>query len=160
MDRIVCIKGGTNAALHALALAALQDGAISASEAAARLQVSPSYLSKILQDLVSTGIVESLRGFGGGFSLKKPAGEISCLDVVEAVEGASLERYCLFETPVCGSKDCAIHALCKRLHDELQQVLASTSIADLSLSFSDAHNKPVDVSSELVEVPSEPMESV
>lgn len=140
MDRVVCIKDSTNAALHALALAALQDGTISASAAASRLGVSSTYLSKILQDMVAVGIVESVRGFGGGFLLARPAKEISCLDVVEALEGASFERYCLFESPVCTSRECMIHAFCSRIQDEMRKLLSSTSVADLAMSFLAGHD--------------------
>lgn len=145
MDRVVCIKDSTNAALHALALAALQDGRISASDAAARLKVSATYLSKILQDMVAVGIVESVRGFGGGFLLARSAKEISCLDVVEALEGTSVERYCLFETPVCTSRECTIHAVCKRMQDEIRRVLSSTSVADLAMSFLAGQDEPKEV---------------
>lgn len=135
MDRIICITDGTNAALHALALAALQGGSISASAAASRLNVSPTYLSKILQGMAAKGIIESSRGQGGGFSLKKRAGDICCLDVVEALEGPLPERHCLFARPVCASGECAISALCASIQKQVREALASTSIEDIARNF-------------------------
>ena len=42
-----------------------------------------SYLAKIFQDLAKEGIVRSHRGARGGFSLARPAGEITLRDVIE-----------------------------------------------------------------------------
>ncbi|MCE5256080.1 MAG: Rrf2 family transcriptional regulator [Spirochaetaceae bacterium] len=140
MDRTLCITDGTSAALHALALAALQGESISASAAAERLGVSPSYLSKVLQGMASRGIIESTRGIGGGFSLRKPADETSCLEVVEALEGSTPDRYCLFENPVCAARECAIMHLCEKLRQQVREALNATTIADLARSFEEGWN--------------------
>jgi Rrf2 family protein len=69
-------------------LAMLPDGA---SLPAARLAeyhgIPAPYLAKSLQALMRAGIVESITGRHGGYRLRKPASEISLLDVFQAVEG-------------------------------------------------------------------------
>jgi len=45
------------------------------------------YLNKQLQALARAGILTSTPGARGGFSLARPAAEITVLDVVQAVEG-------------------------------------------------------------------------
>lgn len=52
-----------------------------------RLQCSYTYLRKIMRKLVVSGLVTSVPGNKGGFSLAKDANDISILDIVEAVEG-------------------------------------------------------------------------
>ena len=44
-------------------------------------------LLKILQQLVRARILGSERGPAGGFRLRRPANEITALDVIEAIEG-------------------------------------------------------------------------
>jgi Rrf2 family protein len=135
VDRIVAISDRANAAIHALALASLNEGSISANAAAERLGLSPSYLAKVLQSLAQTGLIASTRGIGGGFSLKAPAADMSCMDVLEALDGPLPERYCLFEKAVCTSRTCGLKTLCDRIEDAMLEALETTSIADVAKSF-------------------------
>ena len=45
------------------------------------------YLLKILQQLVRAQVLLSERGRGGGFLLRKAAGQTNLLDIIEAIEG-------------------------------------------------------------------------
>lgn len=45
------------------------------------------YLEQIFRRLRRAGVVDSKRGPGGGYTLARPAREITLLDVLEAVEG-------------------------------------------------------------------------
>lgn len=51
-----------------------------------RLQVSSSYLKKIMRKLVVQNIIRSVSGNNGGFSLAKNPKDITLLEIVEAVE--------------------------------------------------------------------------
>ncbi|OPG98574.1 transcriptional regulator [Chryseobacterium mucoviscidosis] len=51
------------------------------------LDLSPSYIKKLIRKLVVKGIVDSVPGTKGGISLAKLEGELSALDLVEAIEG-------------------------------------------------------------------------
>lgn len=50
----------------------------------------PDYLIKILQRLTRDGILSSIRGPAGGFRLARPAGDISLLQIVEAIDGRTV----------------------------------------------------------------------
>ncbi|ECO1693502.1 Rrf2 family transcriptional regulator [Staphylococcus haemolyticus] len=52
-----------------------------------RLNVSDSYLKKIIKALVKEGLVNSSTGKNGGFSLNKPLNQITFYDVFIAIEG-------------------------------------------------------------------------
>lgn len=45
------------------------------------------FLLQILRILVTHGILKSTRGVDGGYSLTKPADQISLLEVIEAIDG-------------------------------------------------------------------------
>lgn len=136
MDRIVNISDKSNAAIHALAIAARGGGRrVTAALCAAELGVSPSYLAKVLQVLVGGGMLSSTRGAAGGFELAREASLISCLDVIELVEGPLPRRECFFKEAVCPKRGCALKAMCERVEKAVASSLGSTSIAALTASF-------------------------
>ncbi len=53
------------------------------------LDISKSFLAKILQALARKGILKSFKGVNGGFELARKRSEITVLDVMEAAEGKS-----------------------------------------------------------------------
>ncbi len=67
---------------------------IGAAEIAAAQEIALQYAQQILLRLRDGGIVKSVRGPHGGYSLAKPLEEISLLDVLVAAEGESLEVIC------------------------------------------------------------------
>ncbi|HTX72280.1 MAG TPA: Rrf2 family transcriptional regulator [Rectinemataceae bacterium] len=138
MDRLLNISDRTNAALHALALAVRAEEPITASGAARRLGVSPSYLAKVLQPLAKAGILASSRGAAGGFTLAREARGISALEVLELLDGEIPARDCLFAKSVCPRGSCALKRLCDDMADAARRVLGSTSVADLARSFQDS----------------------
>lgn len=50
------------------------------------LEISKSFLAKIMQSLSKSGLVVSSRGVNGGFILKKPIDELTILEIVVAAE--------------------------------------------------------------------------
>jgi Rrf2 family protein len=61
--------------------------AVKAESIATRQQMSLKYLLDILRDLKRAELVRSKRGPDGGFTLSRPAAEISLADVFRAVDG-------------------------------------------------------------------------
>ena len=58
-----------------------------ASEVARKYGLSERFLLKVLTPLVSMGILRSVKGPNGGYSLARAPKDITLLDVVEAVDG-------------------------------------------------------------------------
>jgi Rrf2 family protein len=81
----------TNYALHIVAYMIKYDKRdnLSLQPLASHLNISPSYLSKILTQLVKANIIQSTPGVNGGYVLRKKKEDISLLDVIEATEGSS-----------------------------------------------------------------------
>jgi Rrf2 family protein len=67
-----------------------------------------AFLMKVLGQLVKAGLARSVKGPGGGYSLARPAKEISLLQIIEAVDGP------IRGEPV-GTNDGGATALDKRL---------------------------------------------
>lgn len=55
-----------------------------------RLEVSESYIKKLLRKLVVGNIIISISGNCGGFSLKKDIADINLLEIVESIEGKTI----------------------------------------------------------------------
>ena len=75
-------------AVVALADIALQksDDLVTLSEISARQDISLPYLEQLFVKLRRAGLVESVRGPGGGYRLARPASEIRIVDVLSAVD--------------------------------------------------------------------------
>jgi len=61
---------------------------VSAEEISKEFDIPNAYLGKVMFRLAQAGILRSKHGPQGGFSLMKPAKEISLLEIIEAVEGS------------------------------------------------------------------------
>lgn len=69
-------------------------------------EITPAFLTKILQPLIKSGIVGSQRGVRGGFYLNKDANSITLLDVIKAEEGPIHLNLCLEEEGTCARETC------------------------------------------------------
>ncbi len=80
----------TNYALHIMAYFVKQEGKdnLSLQPLASHMNISPTYLSKILTQLVKANLIQSTPGVNGGYSLRKLKTEISFYDVIQAIEGS------------------------------------------------------------------------
>ena len=67
---------------------------LSASELAQETGVPLPTTQKLMGRLAAEGLLTSVRGATGGFTLARPAGTISLADVVEAVEGPIAMTVC------------------------------------------------------------------
>ena len=59
---------------------------IPAADIAAKYDVSPHHLAKVLADLARAGIVESVRGAGGGYRFAGNARRLTLMDIVQRFE--------------------------------------------------------------------------
>ncbi len=83
---------------------------ISIGRMSKELNISFHFLTKILQQLTSAGILISMKGPKGGVALKRKPEEISLVDIVVAIDGMGLFTECLLGLPGCGEeKPCPVH---------------------------------------------------
>ena len=118
-------------------LAALPPGATLSADKLADLEnISRDYVDQILQRLRRGGLVASQRGAQGGYSLAKPASEISIGAMMRAVEGGIFEE-------VCGKysagdhqchhlQGCGLRPVWQRLGDMIEGFLDHVTIEQLT----------------------------
>jgi Rrf2 family transcriptional regulator, nitric oxide-sensitive transcriptional repressor len=100
-------------------LASTPQTALTTGQIAKVTKVPGSYLSKVLQALGRAEIVRSQRGLHGGFSLAKPAEELSLLEVINAVDPMQHIDKCPLDLAQHGSNLCPLH---KRLNDSIHMI--------------------------------------
>ena len=64
-----------------------KEGVVVASHISKQYNIPLLYLFKVLEKLIKANILRSKRGPGGGFSLTRPAKDITILEIIEAVDG-------------------------------------------------------------------------
>ncbi len=87
-------------ALLSLDLIIKNDKPVGSEQLAKELNISKSFLAKILQNLTRANILVSRRGSQGGYGLNKEPENITIYDIINAAEG---KRATVFD---CISHDC------------------------------------------------------
>jgi Rrf2 family protein len=94
---------------------------------------SETYLSNVVQRMARGGLLRSHRGVSGGYSLARPATEITLRDVVQLLEGIDTDRCSLSLESACPvSARCSIQGRLRKLERDYLEALARISIADLA----------------------------
>ena len=88
-----------------------ESGYIPLAEIAARQKISEKYLESILSVLSKAGMLDALRGKGGGYRLCREPDEYSVGEILRAAEGSLAPVSCL----ECGAKPCRRAAECRTL---------------------------------------------
>jgi Rrf2 family protein len=117
-----------------------REGWLAAPVIAQRMVVPPRFLPQIMQDLVRAGLVEASLGRGGGYRLARAPGEVSLLEIIEAVEGDARRRTCVLSSSACdASRPCDVHALFANAQDALLDRLDQATILDALGAEVDTH---------------------
>lgn len=108
------------------------DAPVQLKSIAATCEVSEAFLAKIFQMLAQSGIVNSHRGVKGGFSLGRPASEITLREVVEVCEGGIVLNHCLRQVDPCqNSENCNLSKVWLEAQEALTTALERTHLADV-----------------------------
>jgi len=130
----VRVSAKVDYAIRALAeLAASPTGRPVTSERLAEAQgIPPKFLENILLELRRSEIVASQRGAEGGYTLARPAADVSLADVIRAVEGpiASVRGSRPDDVAYTGAA-AALADVWLELRASMRGVLEGTSLADL-----------------------------
>jgi Rrf2 family protein len=113
------------------------NGPVSRQAISTRQEISADYVAQLFRHLQAAGLVEGVKGPGGGYRLLRDAARISAGDVVQAVEGPVAVVDCTLpcpdEGPFCSRVErCVTHLLWKRLSDAVTEVLDSVTLQDLA----------------------------
>ena len=98
------------------------------SDIAKSQKIPPSFLAKIISQLSIAGLIHTSRGAHGGVMLSRPAGKISMLEVVEAIDGPISLNDCTLAPETCDhSQDCPMHDIWSSLQKDLVAKLSAST---------------------------------
>lgn len=105
-------------------------------EISSKLDIPSPFLGKILQVLVKQNFLNSSKGPHGGFYLKRPAIDISLMEVIDAIDGSESFEICVIRNAPCDHKNpCSMHHKMAPLWNEMRRVFTTETIADLVSEF-------------------------
>ena len=90
-------------------------------------------VSKILKALCRGGLLVSHRGASGGYSLARPARDISVVDIIAAIEGPIAMTECSVTAPsLCDFEAaCPVRSNWQRINDVVVRALAGLTLVDM-----------------------------
>ena len=102
------------------------------SKLVATTAIPKEYASKVIRMLARRGWLEARRGAGGGFTLARPAENLTLLDVVELFEGPVQMHVCTGPSGCQFSSRCPVHVVWLEAENRLRRFLAGHRIAELA----------------------------
>ena len=96
-------------------------------------EIPKAFCYKIMKKLRRAGIVEAVRGAGGGFRLARSTRELTLYDVIMAVEPDFSVIECIhhFCNQNSGSKHCKVHAELLRIQHTVEELLQKKTLYDI-----------------------------
>ena len=111
-------------------------GPVLISEISEKKQVPLKFLENILLELKKAGILESKKGKGGGYYLKKDPAQIKVATIVRLVNGPiamlpCVSLYFYKRCDNCDENSCGLHDIMIQVRDATLGVLENKTLADL-----------------------------
>ena len=108
------------------------EGPIELKEIAKRESISVKYLEQVIVPLRTAGLVKSVRGSKGGYSLAKPPSEICLNDLIEILEGPLNLIECLNDSKICQRiPTCVTRDIWKEVSEAIQGIFHSVTLEDM-----------------------------
>jgi Rrf2 family iron-sulfur cluster assembly transcriptional regulator len=120
-------------AVTAMVDLALRDGQgpITLAGISQRQKISLSYLEQLFGKLRRHGLVESVRGPGGGYTLAKPMDGVTVAEIIIAVDEPLDATQCGGKENCLDDQRCMTHDLWASLNDKIYEYLSSVTLAHL-----------------------------
>ena len=107
-------------------------GPLELHEIAKKENISLKYLEQVIIPLRTAGLVKSVRGARGGYSLGKPPAEICLKDLVEILEGPLTLVDCLGDPRRCErSAACVTREIWSEVSEAIYDIFHSITLEDM-----------------------------
>ena len=107
-------------------------GALELKEIARNENISLKYLEQVITPLRTAGLVKSLRGSKGGYSLGKPPSQIFLRDIVEVLEGPPTLVDCVQDDKACArSPSCVTREIWGEVSKAIYGILNAVSLEEM-----------------------------
>lgn len=105
------------------------EGAVTLADISAAQGISLSYLEQLFARLRKNGLVEGIRGPGGGYQLSRSPADISVADVIDAIGEGIDVTLCGGRTDCQDGERCLTHELWQQLGNRIHEFLTSVTLA-------------------------------
>jgi Rrf2 family protein len=118
-------------------------GAMSAKDVAESYGIPQELLAKILQRLAKAGLVKSLYGSNGGYTLARDPQLISAFEVIKAIDGPLFITSCVTVRGECGQSDrCTIREPLRKVNQSIEDVLKGITISAMKEEVHEGEKSP------------------
>jgi Rrf2 family protein len=110
-----------------------QDRLATIDEISKTMRIPKSFLAKILQRLIKSGIASSKRGINGGFLLSRNPEDVNLLEIIEIFQGPSALNICAIDGKKCSlSNKCVVHPIWVKIREQVEKELRGQSFKKLA----------------------------
>lgn len=114
---------GIRATVH-IATQSLHGNRVGLKDIASEIDSPEAFTAKILQQLVKSGIIDSVKGPSGGFEVDKDRMKETLSQIVSAIDGDAIYKGRGPGLHACSSKrPCPVHYKFKVIRDDLRRML-------------------------------------
>jgi Rrf2 family iron-sulfur cluster assembly transcriptional regulator len=106
-------------------------GPVPLADISERQGISLSYLEQLFSRLRKHGLVNSVRGPGGGYRLGKCSAQIAVADVISAVNESVDATKCSGKGNCQGGEQCLTHSLWQNLSTRIEEFLQNITLSEL-----------------------------
>jgi len=98
-----------------------------------QFNIPPEVMGKVLQALVRSGLLLSVQGVKGGYTISRPLDKINVLELIEAVDGRMMLASCGTNPP----ESCAQYGYCgiqtpvEIIQEKLEEFFTNISLLDI-----------------------------
>ena len=104
-------------------------GSVLVRSIAQRQAISKKYLDNLLVSLKNAGLLRSVRGAKGGYSLAKPASKITVADIAIALEGPPNLIDCIVDPSICPRVNiCPTNEFWREMSEAIQHFMEMTTL--------------------------------
>jgi Rrf2 family protein len=103
------------------------------SEIGKKIDAPPFFIAKILQRLVRSGFLRSLKGKGGGFFFEPDKPDLPIIKLISAIEGDRSFSGCSFGLKQCDSDNpCPFHEKYVPIRESINQLITEETVQSLA----------------------------
>lgn len=124
----------TDYAIRIVLYLAMKGGIASSIEISKKMEIPQNAVLKIMRQLNSVGFTKTHIGIQGGYSLAKPAANITLLSIINTMESTTKINRCLEEDRFCSrfaTENCPVRNFYCSLQRELEEKLSSITVQTL-----------------------------
>jgi Rrf2 family protein len=130
MSKVFALSEAASIAIHSMVLIARAENGINVIKIGEQTGFSKNHIAKVLQRLVKSDMLKSVRGPAGGFSLKKNPEDITLLEVYEAIEGPMEINDCPLAYEVCNFDKCVMSNVVNKMTIEFKKFMHKQTLQE------------------------------